>query len=67
MKGKLTESDILMLKYFWEQKEDIERYGSFEEIKPLLKKHKPELLRAWKRYKSSRVELDNIISNLSLD
>jgi len=56
-----------MLKYFWQEKGSLENYACFEEIKPLLKKYKPEILKAWKKYKKSKKDLNNIMSNLSFD
>ena len=61
---KLTEQDLNMLKYFWQEKEDLERFIDFEKLKPLLEKEKPEVLKAWNNYKSSKKILDIIIDNI---
>ena len=61
---KLTEQDLNMLKYFWQEKEDLERFTDFEKLKPLLEKEKPEVLKAWNNYKSSKKILDIIIDNI---
>ena len=61
---KLTEEDLNNLQYFWQEKEDLERFSSFEELKPLLEKEKPEVLKAWNDYKTSRKILDIVIDNL---
>jgi len=61
---KLTEQDLNMLRYFWQEKEDLERFIDFEKLKPLLEKEKPEVLKAWNNYKSSKKILDIIIDNI---
>lgn len=58
------EKHVSSLKYFWEEKGDMEKYYYFEEIKPLIKEYYPEILKAWYDYKSSEQILNNIISRL---
>jgi hypothetical protein len=60
----ITEEDKVMLKYFWEEKEDIERYCNFEKIKPELEKKYPEILRAWNDYQVSKNILSALIKNM---
>lgn len=62
--GYLTENNLVMLQYFWEEKRDIERYCDFEKIKPLLEKEKPEVLKAWNEYKMSIKTMDAIMKSL---
>lgn len=67
MSSKLTAQMISDLKYFWQDKGDLERYSSFEKIKPLLEKEKPEVLKAWNDYKASIRILDCVIDNLETE
>lgn len=62
----LTQEDIETLKYFWNEKEDIERYSDFEKIKPQLKKQFPELLKAWNNYKVSIKIMNAVIDSIKL-
>ena len=63
-KNELTEEDISMLKYFWEEKGDIERYTAFKELKPIIQEHHPELLKAWSDYKASIKIMDAVVNSL---
>ena len=56
------EGHVLSLKYFWEEKGDMERYCYFEEIKSLIEEHYPEILKAWYDYKLSKKILNNIVN-----
>lgn len=60
---KLKDSDLEMLKYFWESKQDIERYAGFEEIKADLEREFPEIIKAWNDYLMSQRTLDAVISH----
>ena len=60
----LTEQDLDMLKYFWQEKEDLERFTDFEKLKPLLEKEKPEVLKAWNDYKAYKKILDIVMDNI---
>ena len=55
------QQEIRMLQYFWEEKEDLERYCRFNQIKYEF----PEIERAWKDYKTSKKILDVLIENLN--
>lgn len=61
---ELTEDDINNLKYFWEEKGDIERYVHFEELKPQIQEQFPELLKAWSDYKTSIKIMDAVIKSI---
>jgi len=61
---KLTEQDLSSLQYFWQEKEDLERFTDFEKLKPLLEKEKPEILKAWNDYKASKKILDIVMDNV---
>lgn len=63
--SKLTETDLEDLKYFWQDKEDLERFTSFESLIPILEKEKPEVLKAWNDYKASKRILDLVMENLT--
>ena len=64
MENKLTDTQISDLKYFWEEKGDLERYCDFEELKPLIQEQYPELLKAWYDYKASITIMDAVIKNI---
>ena len=64
MENKLTEQDLNDLQYFWQEKEDLERLSTFERLIPILEKEKPEVLKAWNDYKSSKKILDIVIDSL---
>lgn len=62
---KLTEEQISYLKYFWEERGDIERYCDFEKLKPQIQEQFPELLKAWYDYKASIKIMDAVVESLS--
>jgi hypothetical protein len=64
MKEMLTEEHKSMLKYFWEEKGDIERYCDFEKLKPIIQEEYPELLKAWYDYKTSIRTMNAICNSL---
>jgi len=64
MDTEKLDEHLAMLKYFWNEKGDIERYCDFEEIIPLLQIHHPELLKVWYDYKANIKLLDIVINNL---
>lgn len=61
---ELTEEQISDLKYFWEEKSDIERSSSFEKMRPSLEQHNPEVLKAWNDYKVSIKIMNAVIKSL---
>ena len=65
--NNLTEEEINDLKYFWEDKGDLERYCHFEGLKPKIQQQFPELLKAWYDYKASIGIMNAVIKNLSND
>jgi len=60
-KRKATDEDLSMLRYFWEEKGDIECYCDFGEIKEDLKKNHPHIWKAWKKHKESIKVLNKIL------
>lgn len=64
MKKKLTSEHIQSIKYFWNYKGDIESYSLFDEILPILKAEKPELIEAWNDYKSAEKIMDAVVKSL---
>jgi hypothetical protein len=65
MKKTLTEMDLLNLQYFWQEKNDLERLIGFEELITLIKKEKPEILKAWNDYKASKKILDIVMESIT--
>jgi len=61
--AKLTDEHLSMLKYFWEEKGDLERYYAFEELKPIIQEERPEIMKAWNDYKASITILDAVLLN----
>tara|TARA_R110000772_G_scaffold37589_1_gene89178 strand:- start:374 stop:571 length:198 start_codon:yes stop_codon:yes gene_type:complete len=64
MKTKLNYQHLDTLRYFWQEKQDLERYTDFEGLKDLLEKEKPEVLKAWNDYKVSKKILDIVMENI---
>jgi hypothetical protein len=58
----LTEEDLNMLDYFWNQKEDIERWSSWKERRPIIQQSHPEIVRAWDDYQTARRMLTAVIA-----
>lgn len=50
----LTNEDLEMLRYFWEEKGDMERYVGYEIKLEALKVQFPEIIKANEDYKASR-------------
>jgi hypothetical protein len=61
---KLTDAQISLLRYFWEEKGDLERYARFEALKPQIQEQYPELLKAWYDYKASIKIMDAVVKSL---
>ena len=57
---ELTNDDIDMLQYFWEEKGNIERYCDYENIYNSLLEKRPDIIKAWEKYKKSIETLNNI-------
>jgi len=60
----MTEEDVRIIQYFWEEKGDIERWCDWEQKKKTLPK---ELRRAWRKYKESIEHLNLVVKNLEAD
>jgi len=56
------EDDIGTICYFWQEKEDIERWCDFD--REHLRLEFPAVLKAWDDYKASRQVLDAVIRGL---
>ncbi len=62
----LTEENLEMLKYFWEEKQDIERYSEFNNITEELIKKRPSLMAAWNDYKLAIERMNRELSDLTI-
>lgn len=60
----LSDAQISMLRYYWENKGDIERYSEFKELIPQIQEQYPELLKAWYDYKASGKIMDAVVKSL---
>lgn len=58
----MNENDLNMLDYFWNQKEDLERWSSWEARKPAIQATHPEIIKAWEDYKVARRMLTAVIA-----
>jgi len=56
------ESDIRSISYFWDDKEDLERWTDFD--REHLRREFPAVLKAWDDYKASRQVLDAVVRDL---
>ena len=61
---KLTESEISLIKYFWEQKQDIERCSDFTKLKPKIKNEYPQILKAFYKFKKSIKVMNELIKSI---
>lgn len=60
----VTAEDLLMIRYFWEEKGDLTSYCSWEEIQVDLAKRYPAIYDAWARYRSAVKTLDVLVGAL---
>lgn len=61
---KLTQDQINDLKYYWEEKGDLEKLSNFEELIPKIEHQFPDLLIAFYNYKGSIKRMDEVIKSL---
>lgn len=54
------DGDIHLIKYFWEEKGDLERWMQWEE----LKHEYPDIAHAWETYKHAKRIVDVFVKNL---
>jgi hypothetical protein len=62
----ITDGDLNLIKYFWREKGDIERWCDFKEKKEELRIMFPSLIRAWEDYKHAEVTLNALVDSLYL-
>ena len=58
-----AEEMLDMLRYFWEEKGDIERYSGFD--REAIAKAYPEVLKAWDDYNTARRMLNAVLRGVS--
>lgn len=51
-----------MIRYFWEEKGDIERWVGYDPV--WMEKHMPHILYLWNEYKDAKQRLDAVIKSL---
>jgi len=61
MTKKIDQYELNMLRYFWEEKADLERCTGWQYLKLQLKEQYPEILEAWNQYKKSYELLSALI------
>lgn len=54
---------LRMLKYYWDNREDLEAYSEFHKYKKELKKRNPEVWLAWKKFKKYKSLMESVINN----
>lgn len=62
-----NEDDLNMIRYFWEEKGDIFRYASFEDIEVSVRRDFPQLFEAWDNYLKSIENLNNICKDFYIE
>ena len=65
MTAKLTESQLNDLIYFWVEKQDLERWTEFEDLKSSIEEYHPHVMRAWKMYKDGESYMDMVMRDIS--
>lgn len=53
-----------MIRYFWQDKEDLERWTGFD--RDYLAREFPAVLKAWGDYKASRAVLDAVVRDAAM-
>ena len=61
---KLTEEDKSSIVYFWEEKDDLERWSGWKKAKPAVAREYPEILKAWEDYKTSIRTMNAVVGQL---
>lgn len=56
----LSDEDIRMIKYFWNEKGDLERWVGWDQVKSKC----PEVVRAWETYQHTIKHLDWVVENV---
>ena len=64
---KLTDEDKSLIRYFWEEKGDITRFGSWEKVKPALRREFPEILKAWEDLNTAKRTLSRLVKKFDYD
>jgi hypothetical protein len=57
----ITRSDLDMLVYFWEEKDDVTRCVDWERMQPELQEKYPEIIKAWTDHQTSRRTLTAVL------
>jgi hypothetical protein len=60
----MTEEDLDMLKYFWEEKRDLESYRGYKRIEDQLKIERPDIYVFWEKYKQAEKALNIIFGSV---
>lgn len=57
-------SHLSSIKYFWEEKGDVERYCDWESIQPELMKRRPDIAIAYQDYKARRMIFSALVRSI---
>ena len=61
---KITEEDLNLIRYFWEEKGDLTRWHAWEEKSASLWKEYPVLMSAWEQYIRAYTVLNAVVKDL---
>lgn len=60
----ITEQDLASIRFFWEEKEDVERWIQWKDKLPLLREQHPELVDAVERYRIAKLTLSAVVKGV---
>ena len=61
MTDEELEGEVATLRYFWQEKGDVTRYVGWEELRPVLRERRPEIVKAWDDYVESKRRLSAVL------
>ena len=61
---KPTSEELRMVVYFWQERRDLTRFVSWEELEPVLRVSHPHLLDAIERLRSAEKTVDAIVDSI---
>lgn len=63
MSAEQFEQELDMLRYFWTEKGDVERYVGWKELQPVLAARRPDILKAWNDHKAAEMILSAVLEH----
>ena len=65
VKETLTDDDLSAIVYYWQERGDLERWGQWREVAPLVREELPELWHAWLTYLNACSAITAIVNKIS--